>query len=291
MTEKPDYDRLWDLIKNTRFCMCVQIQQADGQLRSRPLTTQNQSLDEGILYFFIPKDGDIAQNLQQDRRINLAYANVDKAETEDKDLCRRLNVDATQYLFDFSQAKKAQFIYISTDYVFVGQESFYDEDGKPNPLNVYGKTKYEGEKVVQDNGMIVRISFPYRAQFEKKKDFVRTLKWLMEQGKELKMVTDSLNTPTFIDDIAHSLKYLINNFSPEVFHLNGSDSFTPYEEALQIARIFSLDSNLVGKTTFDEFYKGKAARPRNTVMKSKKNTFHTMKGFEEGLISIKESLK
>lgn len=220
-----------------------------------------------------------------------AYANVDKAETEDKDLCRRLNVDATQYLFDFSQAKKAQFIYISTDYVFVGQESFYDEDGKPNPLNVYGKTKYEGEKVVQDNGMIVRISFPYRAQFEKKKDFVRTLKWLMEQGKELKMVTDSLNTPTFIDDIAHSLKYLINNFSPEVFHLNGSDSFTPYEEALQIARIFSLDSNLVGKTTFDEFYKGKAARPRNTVMKSKKNTFHTMKGFEEGLISIKESLK
>lgn len=78
MTEKADRDRLWDLIKNTRFCMCVQIQQADGQLHSRPLTTQNQSLDENVLYFFIPKDGDIAQNLQHDRRINLAYANVDK---------------------------------------------------------------------------------------------------------------------------------------------------------------------------------------------------------------------
>lgn len=77
MTAKTDYDKVWALIKDTRFCMLVQIHHEDGLLRSRPLTTQNQSLDEGILYFFIPRNGEIARSLTRDRRVNLAYANVD----------------------------------------------------------------------------------------------------------------------------------------------------------------------------------------------------------------------
>jgi len=77
MTTQADYGKVWSLIEGTRFCMFVQIHRADGLLCSRPLTTQNKSLDEGILYFFIPKDGEIAQDLAHDARVNLAYANVD----------------------------------------------------------------------------------------------------------------------------------------------------------------------------------------------------------------------
>ena len=104
-----------------------------------------------------------------------AYTNVDKAENEDKELAYKLNVEATKYILEVSQAKKAKFIYVSTDFVFDGIVFPNYEDDVVNPINVYGKTKAEGEKVVGDQGMIVRPSFPYRAQFEKKKDFVHTL--------------------------------------------------------------------------------------------------------------------
>lgn len=219
-----------------------------------------------------------------------AYTNVDKAENEEKDLCYRMNVDATKYLFEISEDKKAKFIYISTDFVFDGIVFPSYEDDVTNPLNVYGKTKLEGEKIVQEKAMIVRPSFPYRASFDKKKDFVRTIKGLLEQGKELKMVADSTNTPTFIDDLAYALKYLINNYTKEVFHINGADSMTPYEESVNIAQTFDLDMKLIDHISFEEFYKGKAPRPRHTEMKSRKNGFYRMKTFEEGLFAIKQSL-
>lgn len=78
MNSNADYDKVWELIKDTRFCMLVQIHHQDGSLRSRPLTTQNKSFEEGVLYFFIPKDGEIARDLKHDGRVNVAYANVDQ---------------------------------------------------------------------------------------------------------------------------------------------------------------------------------------------------------------------
>ncbi len=73
-----DHAKLWDLIKDTRFGMLTH-RHGDGLLNSHPLTTQNKSIDEGAtLYFFIPKDGEIAQLLQQDNGVNVSYANTDK---------------------------------------------------------------------------------------------------------------------------------------------------------------------------------------------------------------------
>lgn len=73
-----DTDKLWDLIKGTRFAMLTHLHTDDGLLHSHPLTTQNKSLDaDATLYFFIPKDGVIATHLASDDRVNLAYANVD----------------------------------------------------------------------------------------------------------------------------------------------------------------------------------------------------------------------
>lgn len=73
-----DHQKLWELIKDTRFGMFVH-RHHDGMLHSHPLTTQNKQLDEGaMLYFFVPKDGEIARNLSADDVVNVAYANTDK---------------------------------------------------------------------------------------------------------------------------------------------------------------------------------------------------------------------
>jgi general stress protein 26 len=71
-----DHAKLWELIKDTRFGMLTH-RHSDGLLNSHPLTTQNKSLDDGgTLYFFVPKDGEIAAHLAQDNVVNVAYANT-----------------------------------------------------------------------------------------------------------------------------------------------------------------------------------------------------------------------
>jgi general stress protein 26 len=78
MNEGKHHEVLWDLIKETRFCM-LSHRHADGTLHSHPLTTQNKELrEDGCLYFFVSKSSEVGQRLQQDGNVNLAYANPDK---------------------------------------------------------------------------------------------------------------------------------------------------------------------------------------------------------------------
>jgi dTDP-4-dehydrorhamnose reductase len=229
------------------------------------------------------------KNLDFDIFFHLAaYTNVPGAESN-KELCFKINRDGTKNVFEAVNQKQKKFIYVSTDFVFDGINPPYDEDSTPNPVGVYAQSKFEGEKVGND-GMIVRIAYPYRANFELKKDFFRTFKSYLENGKTLSMITDSLMTPTFIDDIAYGLKYLFNNYSPKIFHLVGSESLSPYEAALTVAEAFNFDKSLIGKTTYEEYVKGKARLPQYATIKSQKNNFYKMRSFKDGLEEIKKQL-
>ncbi len=230
------------------------------------------------------------KNLNYDIFLHLAaYTNVPGAETN-KELCFKINCDGTKNVFEVVTQKRKKFIYISTDFVFDGVKPPYYEDSPPNPTSAYGASKYEGEKIVQDQAMIVRISYPYRANFELKKDFFRTFKSYLENKKPLSMIIDSLMTPTFIDDIANGFKYLFNNYSNDVFHLIGTDSLSPYDAGLLVASEFNLDKSLIEKTSYQEYIEGKAPLPQFATIKSKKNNFYKMKTFEQGLEEIKKQL-
>lgn len=214
-----------------------------------------------------------------------AYTNVDKAETE-PELVKKLNVDGTKNIFELAKAKNARLIHISTDFVFDGESAPYDENSIPNPKGVYGTTKYEAEKIVSNFATIVRICFPYRKFFEPKKDFVRTLAGLLKSATTLKMVTDATITPTLIDDIAYGLEKTLQLPNIKVVHLVGSKSYSPFEAAVLIAKKIGADIDLVQKTTFAEFYAGKAPRPQFSSMITIENDFWEMKSLEEGLDEI-----
>lgn len=218
-----------------------------------------------------------------------AYNNVPGAETN-KDLCFNINVEGTRNVFEVVKQKQKKFIYVSTDFVFDGTTPPYVEDSIPNPIGIYAQSKYEGEKILKGQAMIVRIAYPYRANYELKKDFFRTFKSYLENGKPLSMITNSLMTPTFIDDIAYGLKYLFNNFSQEIYHLVGSQSLSPYDAAIKVAETFGLDKSLIGKTTYEEYVQGKAQLPQFADVRSKKNNFWKVKSFSEGLEEIKKQL-
>ena len=72
---KHDCETLWDLIKDTRFCM-LSHRHADGSLHSHPLTMQNRSLAEGCIWFFVHRKTEVGQRLRQDGNVNLSFANV-----------------------------------------------------------------------------------------------------------------------------------------------------------------------------------------------------------------------
>jgi len=104
------------------------------------------------------------------------------------------------------------------------------------------------------------------------------------------MVTDSVFTPTFIDDIAYSVEHLMFNFTHEVFHITGADSMSPFEAGRIIANSFNLDKELVQPTKYNEYFKNKAKRPQYSDMKSEKNIFYPMKTFKESLSIMKSQI-
>ena len=117
-----------------------------------------------------------------------------------------------------------------------------------------------GELIVQKSGLeyqIIRIAYPYRAIFNKK-DFVRAVLAKLEEKTEIKMVTDHIMVPTFIDDFVSGLNTLIQKNETGIFHMVGAESITPYQAALIIAKVFNLDELLISKTTRREYFNGKA---------------------------------
>ena len=230
------------------------------------------------------------KNLDFDIFLHLAaYTNVTGAE-KNKDLVFKINREGTKNVFEVVSGKYKKFIYISTDFVFDGKNPPFFEDSVPNPISAYGASKFGGEGVISKNGMIVRISYPYRAKYGLKNDFLRTFKSYLEQKKPLIMITDSLMTPSFIDDIAFGLGYLFRNYTPEIYHLVGVNSLSPFDAATLIAEKFNLDRSIIGKTTYQNYIKDKATLPRLADIKSRKNTFYKMKTFEEGLAIVVKQL-
>lgn len=209
-----------------------------------------------------------------------------------------INVEGTRNVASAAQKFGKKIIYISTDFVFDGQNppsGGYSEEDRPRPLNWYAQTKYEGEKIVlgmESQWIICRPSFPYRANFSPKKDFVRAILDRLKTGEKIVAVSDQMVTPTFIDDIAFALDKLINDDSRGIFHLTGSQSLTPYEAARLIAKVFGQDANLIQKIGGEDYFTGRAERPFKLILKNDKikKLGVKMRTFEEGLEETKRQL-
>lgn len=218
-----------------------------------------------------------------------AFTNVGKAE-EEKDnedgLCYKLNAGAVKTLADECKKTGKHLVQISTEYVFNGTKTdgLYNEQDQPSPINWYGRTKYLGERFISESGCkftIARLTMPYRAKFDGKKDLVRGFLGMLKEGKEIFGCTDVINTPTFIDDIAKGLGLVINKELEGIIHLSSGDEISPFNFACTIAQEFGLDKNLVKPITFEEFSKG---RPAPLLKNSGLDNIRFKKEFGEGIL-------
>lgn len=108
---------------------------------------------------------------------------------------------------------------------------------------------------------------------------------MLKQGQSIQAPIDQLFVPTFIDDIAGAIEVLINNNASGIYHVVGSQALSPYDAAKKIAAAYDLDASKVRETSFEEFFRGRAPRPKRAVLKSDKidKLGITMHSFDEGL--------
>jgi dTDP-4-dehydrorhamnose reductase len=173
-----------------------------------------------------------------------AYTDVSASEKERDDksgIVWRVNVEGSKNIAQASKSIGAFMIHISTDSVFSGHKNNpgpYDEDFPPEEnndlLSWYGCSKKEAEKEIQlitKNLSIVRISNPARANYEKKLDYIRKIIKLFDEGKLYPMFSDQHLTLTYINEVTVTLKSLIREKTPGIYHVSSTNLFTPFELA------------------------------------------------------------
>ena len=208
-----------------------------------------------------------------------AYTQVDACETN-YDLAFQSNAIGPKNLAIKCKQLGIPLIHISTDYVFEGNEkknSPLVENDKLGPKTVYGKTKLEGEKMVQE-----------------KKNFVKTMLSLSKKNNELKVVNDQIGSPTYAKDLAKAIKEIIEKKSDKygIYHVTNKGEVSWYEFAKKIFEIKNIEIK-VNPCTSEEFPRP-APRPHYSVLSNQKwidAGFTPMRDYEEALNEYLDSLK
>lgn len=192
-----------------------------------------------------------------------AYTAVDTAE-EECDKCYNINVLGTANIVAAAKQTNAKVIYISTDYVFDGQKEgeYYPED-ECKPINVYGYTKYQGEREVINqlhNYLIARISWTFGING---KNFIKTMLRLAENGrKEISVVCDQIGSPSYTVDIVKALVELKEEIG--IYHITNEDFCSWYE----LAKFIFAESGYAIEVhpIISKEYNAKAKRPLNSKL-------------------------
>ncbi len=199
-----------------------------------------------------------------------AWTAVDKAETEAKELCEKINIEGTKNIVDASIEVGAKIVYMSTDYVFDGEkEGLYTEEDTPNPKSVYGTTKYKGEEEVRrnPNHFITRISWVFGINGN---NFIKTMLKLSDNHKQLTVVDDQVGSPTYTVDLSKLLVEMSTTNKYGTYNVNNEGYCSWAEFAKYIMESNNKETEIIPVST-EKYYEGKdmskvAYRPRNSKL-------------------------
>jgi dTDP-4-dehydrorhamnose reductase len=173
-----------------------------------------------------------------------AMTDVDGCE-RDPEMAFDINVRGTENLLDNF---KGRFIYISTDYVFDGNEGPYTENDEVNPISVYGRTKYYGEDLVKQsdaNWVILRSNVVFSFNERTKASFMDWVVDSLKNRQSITVVDDQWNNPTWTVDLARIISRIMGNEIQGLYHYGGRDLLNRFAFAEMIAETFKLDRTLI----------------------------------------------
>lgn len=203
-----------------------------------------------------------------------AWTAVDLAE-DNEERVRAINVDGTENIALACKEVKAKMLYLSTDYVFDGSGTapWLSDSTAYAPLNVYGKSKLDGELAVKrilNNYFIVRTAWVFGKNGN---NFVKTMLKLGKTHDMLRVVCDQIGTPTYTPDLARLLVDMIQTGKYGVYHATNEGGFISwYEFAKEIFRLAGYPTKVIPVTT-EEYGISKARRPINSRLDKSKLFF------------------
>ena len=223
-----------------------------------------------ITHLDLTKKDDIVNTMNRikpDVVIHLgAMTDVELCETE-TELAKKINTDATEILALESEKYNTFFVYMSTDYVFDGKVGMKKENDKTNPINFYGKSKLDGERVfkkITTPNVIVRTSTPFGIH-SKKISFPIWVKKNLELEKEISVVVNQYTSPSYVPNISKMIIEIIERKITGIIHLAGATKISRYDFAVQISKIINANKQFLKLTKMDQM-DWKAQRPADSSL-------------------------
>jgi len=195
-----------------------------------------------------------------------AMTGVDLCEKE-KTSASEINTKATEIIAKECSKLNSFLVYVSTDYVFDGNLGMYKEDDVTNPLGFYGKSKLEGEKVVQNfstNWCIARTSTPFGLHPTKKSFPMWVIENLQKQ-KQIDVLIDQFTSPTYIPNLSRMLIEISERRITGIIHTAGASKISRYQMASMVSDKLNLDSTLLKQISINKMT-WVAQRPKDSSL-------------------------
>jgi dTDP-4-dehydrorhamnose reductase len=172
---------------------------------------------------------------------------VDRCEQE-PDLCRRINVEGPAAVAEYARQEGARVVLFSTDHVFDGAQASYREPDDVRPLSVYARSKREAEdavrRVVPEQHLIVRTGWVYGPD-RQRRNFILRLIDRLRQGETVDVPADQWGCPTYTEDLARAVRFLVERQEAGTFHATGPDFIDRASLARRVCERFNLDAGRV----------------------------------------------
>jgi dTDP-4-dehydrorhamnose reductase len=214
-----------------------------------------------------------------------AYNAVDEAE-EKSDVAYSVNSEAVSNIAKICKERDIFLVHYSSDYVFGGEkQELYAEEDEPDPINVYGRSKLQGEERIRevlDDYLIFRLSWLIGKGTQ---NFLYKLSIWASKNKVLKIAADEVSVPTFIADVIDITLLSLEKGLKGLYHLTSSGYTSRYELAKYYVQKMKLDNSVTPVSMRD--FKTMAKRPGFSAMSNKKlsNALNvSIPAWEDGVI-------
>lgn len=201
-----------------------------------------------------------------------AISQVDVCEGNPK-LCTDVNVNSTKYLVNESNKINAQFIFLSSDFVFDGTDEWVHENTIPNPISVYGKSKLAAEEIVKSSSVYWTIIRPVLVYgFSPSASRGNVFTWVLESlksGIDIKVVEDQFRTPTFVMDVVQLISAIVETGAQSYYNIGGGERVSVYDLARRIALVSGLNDEYIHPVKSENLIGGEL-RPKASCFDSQK---------------------
>lgn len=179
-----------------------------------------------------------------------AMTQVDLCEKE-RELCDEINIESVKRLVELCKKHKTRMIFISTDFIFSGNEGPYLETDQPDPVNYYGQSKLKAEQYIMESGVdyvILRTILLYGiTPAMSRSNIVLWVKDSLSKHKDIRVVNDQFRSPTLVEDLASATVSSIMKPVKGIYHISGPEMMSVIDIALEVADFWNLDKSLISE--------------------------------------------